>query len=236
MLLVVGGFVGGVFTSLGGSGLDICSFSILTLVFNVSERIATPTSIVLMAINSLIAFAWRWGWDLIEVECWYMWLACVPVVVVGAPLGSIQSSHWHRLVIAWLVISIDTLQLIGALVIVQPWTSEDTSLPLLLSLESLGLFLLGCVFFGGLAYYGQFLSKSYDFYPQEYREDQENEYAEVGCSGLTQNETDILENADRITFFSHNSSLTFNSKQNSSDISHKNSNSGRNRNSFIEIS
>ena len=40
------GVVGGAFTSFSGSGLDICSFSILTLLFRVSEKIATPTSVV----------------------------------------------------------------------------------------------------------------------------------------------------------------------------------------------
>ena len=47
-------FVPGVFTSLAGSGVDICSFSVLTLLFRVSEKVATPTSIVLMAINASV--------------------------------------------------------------------------------------------------------------------------------------------------------------------------------------
>ena len=34
--------------------MDICSFSVLTLLFRVSEKVATPTSIVLMAINASV--------------------------------------------------------------------------------------------------------------------------------------------------------------------------------------
>jgi len=53
------GFVGGMATGLVGSGLDICTFSVLTLVFRVSEKVATPTSVVLMSVNSMIAVIWR---------------------------------------------------------------------------------------------------------------------------------------------------------------------------------
>ncbi|VDO73380.1 unnamed protein product [Haemonchus placei] len=42
------GFIGGIFTAFTGSGVDICIFSIITLLFRVSEKIATPTTIVLM--------------------------------------------------------------------------------------------------------------------------------------------------------------------------------------------
>jgi len=37
-----------VFTSFAGSGVDICTFSTLTLLFSVSEKIATPTTVVIM--------------------------------------------------------------------------------------------------------------------------------------------------------------------------------------------
>ena len=53
-VLVGVGFLGGIFSSVAGSGVDICSFSVLTLLFRVSEKVATPTSIVLMAINASV--------------------------------------------------------------------------------------------------------------------------------------------------------------------------------------
>ena len=58
-VLVVTGVIGGIFTSVAGSGLDICSFSMLTLLFRVSEKTATPTSVVLMAGNTVVGFYWR---------------------------------------------------------------------------------------------------------------------------------------------------------------------------------
>lgn len=60
LILLVAGFIGGRFlynvdliavgilTALTGSGTDICSFCVLTLLFRVSEKVATPTSVILM--------------------------------------------------------------------------------------------------------------------------------------------------------------------------------------------
>ena len=53
-VLILVGFVGGIFSAITGSGVDICSFSILSLLFRVSEKVSTPTSVVLMAINTCI--------------------------------------------------------------------------------------------------------------------------------------------------------------------------------------
>lgn len=122
----------------------------------VSERIATPTSVLLMASNSIIAFLWKqFITQDVDQLTWDLWLCCVPVVVVGAPIGAIISSHFHRLTLAWLVYILDTAQLLGALIILQPWTSKHTSSPILLSLSSLLLMCLGLSYFSILAYYGQ---------------------------------------------------------------------------------
>ncbi|KIH49693.1 hypothetical protein ANCDUO_20231 [Ancylostoma duodenale] len=48
LVLICTGFVGGIFTAFTGSGVDICIFSIVTLLFRVTEKTATPTTIVLM--------------------------------------------------------------------------------------------------------------------------------------------------------------------------------------------
>lgn len=61
--LIVIGFIGGIFSSIAGTGLDICSFAMLTLLFRVNERVASPTSVLLMSINTIIAFFYR---------CWIM--------------------------------------------------------------------------------------------------------------------------------------------------------------------
>jgi len=178
-LLFMGGFLGGIFSAMGGSGLDICSFSILTLLFCVSERVATPTSIILMAVNSIVAFMWR---DMyageIDPESWRMWLCCVPIVCIGAPLGAMLSSHWHRLVIAFLVVTIDIVQLVGALYVVRPWTTMHTDYPLALCLNSFLLMLGSAVGFSLLAFGGTRLLAAYSKLPIEIQEAEERLHAE----------------------------------------------------------
>ena len=58
-LLFVFGVLGGIFSAMSGSGIDICSFALLCLLFRVNERVSTPTSVVLMAINTVAAFTYR---------------------------------------------------------------------------------------------------------------------------------------------------------------------------------
>ncbi|ELU18853.1 hypothetical protein CAPTEDRAFT_64112, partial [Capitella teleta] len=99
LVLVVTGAAGGVMTSFAGNGLDVATFSILTLLFRLSEKIATPTSVILMALNSVLGFYWRGVvMEDISEEAWAFLVVCAPVVVIGAPVGSILGSHFHRLV------------------------------------------------------------------------------------------------------------------------------------------
>jgi uncharacterized membrane protein YfcA len=88
-LLVTFGFLGGIVSSITGSGLDIVTFSLLVLRFRVDERIATPTSVVLMAANALVGALWRDGVQAATaLEAWRYWWVCVPIVMVGAPCGA----------------------------------------------------------------------------------------------------------------------------------------------------
>ena len=122
MVLLFGGFLGGIFSGIAGSGIDICSFAILTLLFRVTEKTATPTSVVLMAINTCIGFFWRqFIMNEIDQESWDYFFVCIPIVVIGAPFGSIIGSFLYREVLAIFVYVTDTVQLIAALVIVKPW-------------------------------------------------------------------------------------------------------------------
>lgn len=89
ILILLTGFVGGVMTGLVGNGIDIICFSVMVLLFRLSEKVATPTSVVLMAFNAMAGFVLQLfviGGFTEKVETY--WLAAVPVVVVGAPLGA----------------------------------------------------------------------------------------------------------------------------------------------------
>ena len=119
-VLLAVGFLGGIFSSVAGSGVDICSFSVLSLLFRVSEKVSTPTSIVLMAINTCVGFYWRQMMTStgVEEDAWGFLAVCVPIVVIFAPLGSIISSHFHRQVLAVLVYILDTIALVTAFVVI----------------------------------------------------------------------------------------------------------------------
>ncbi|XP_013398309.1 uncharacterized protein LOC106164825 [Lingula anatina] len=166
IVLVLTGFFGGIFTSFAGSGLDICSFSVLTLLFRVSEKIATPTSIVLMAGNTSVGLFWRHViMGHVDGECWQYVAVCVPVVIFGAPLGSVIGSHFHRLVLAGLIYVLDTVALVAAFAIVRPLSTE-------LVLMSAGIIMFGAVFFFCLTRAGTRFLRSI--------EDAEKKAAEVG--------------------------------------------------------
>ena len=59
IFLIFSGFCGGILTGMVGSGIDITLFSVLTLKYRISESVATPTSVILMAINSIVTLIWR---------------------------------------------------------------------------------------------------------------------------------------------------------------------------------
>jgi len=163
LILMAFGILGGIFSSVAGSGIDICSFALLTLLFRVSEKVATPTSVVLMAINTAIGFAYRqFAMGGVEDEAWGYFAVCVPIVVIGAPLGALLGSHAHRLTLAGVIYVLDAAQLITALVVIQPWTTLKTDTPLHLSMTSLAVFVTGLFFFRVLAWLGFQLLKRHE--------------------------------------------------------------------------
>ena len=72
-------------------------------------------------------------------DAWQYFAVCVPVVVIGAPLGSVIGSHFHRLVLAALIYLLDTVALITAFIIV-PQSP-------ILACVSVGIILIGFGFF-----------------------------------------------------------------------------------------
>ena len=151
--LLLTGFLGGVFSAFAGSGADICTFSILTLLFRVSEKIATPTSVVVMAGNTVVGFYWRQVMmQAVHINAFYYLAVCAPIVVLGAPLGSVIGSHFHRQVLAYLIYILDTVALISAFVIVK--------LNGTLMAVSFGIIFFGFTFFGFLSYLGHRFMRS----------------------------------------------------------------------------
>jgi uncharacterized membrane protein YfcA len=144
VLLFLTGIAGGVISSITGSGLDITTFSLLVLRLRINEKIATPTSVVLMGINAAVGFAWKAGaGGGMAPEAWGYWWVCVPIVVVGAPFGAWFIKHRSRLFVAGLLYLSIGAQFIAAVLIV-PLTPA-------LVVFSLAIFLGGLSFFRWMA-------------------------------------------------------------------------------------
>lgn len=147
LLLFLFGFAGGSVSGLVGSGLDIITFSLLVLAFRVCEKVATPTSVILMASNSLVAFGWKefFGPGM-AADAWNYWYVCVPIVVIGAPLGALFIRNKSRQFVArFLYISI-AIQYLWALIVI-PMSP-------LLAAFSLSMTTVALLFFGSMAWLG----------------------------------------------------------------------------------
>ncbi|MEN8261053.1 MAG: sulfite exporter TauE/SafE family protein [Pseudomonadota bacterium] len=110
-VLVVVGVCGGIMSGLVGNGIDIITFSVLVLLFKLCEKVATPTSVILMAINSLAGFFLHVEAGVFTPQIQAYWLAAVPVVVVGAPFGAIVCARMRQSAIAWVLISLIFVEL-----------------------------------------------------------------------------------------------------------------------------
>lgn len=116
------GIVGGIFAANTGSGIDTLTFIVLTLAFGVNEKVSTPTTVIIMGLNSLVGFFTQ-GVLLrsIGIE-WEYWLVCVPIVIFGAPLGALVASRVNRDAIIFLLLGLITLELVTTLILI-PFTN-----------------------------------------------------------------------------------------------------------------
>lgn len=117
VLLTATGLVGGVISSITGSGLDITLFALLVLRLRICERVATPTSVVLMGGNALVGALWKGltATPGLAPQAWDFWWVCVPVVCVGAPLGAIVIRRVTRHAVARLLYACIGVQYVAAL-------------------------------------------------------------------------------------------------------------------------
>lgn len=116
--LVVGVW-GGIVSGLVGSGMDIVGFSVMVLLFGLCEKVSTPTSVILMAINAVVGFILHQYFigNFIEPVTNY-WLAAVPVVVVGAPTGAMLCNLMKRKTISRILISLIIIELVSSFVLI----------------------------------------------------------------------------------------------------------------------
>jgi uncharacterized membrane protein YfcA len=118
-IVVAAGFAGGLVSAMVGVGENTVTFFVMVMLFRVSEKVATPTTVILMAVVSLAAscthaFVLH---DLADPIPGY-WLAAVPVVVVGAPAGAVICSKMPRRTIRLILITLIAVDLASTVVLV----------------------------------------------------------------------------------------------------------------------
>lgn len=149
LTLVFIGMLGGTLSALLGSGLDIFSFSYVTMRYHLSEKIATPTSVIIMAINAIVGFiTHQFFVGDFGIQEFNYWLVCIPVVVFGAPLGAFFISNRTRDFISRFLIFVIALQFIGAVLIIKPTGT-------LLFFSAL-VFFVGLFFFFGFSWLSKY--------------------------------------------------------------------------------
>ncbi|MBU3741456.1 MAG: sulfite exporter TauE/SafE family protein [Candidatus Kapabacteria bacterium] len=121
LILLTTGFIGGIVTSVVGNGIDMLTFCVLTLWYGLSEKVSTPTSVVLMSVLTVAGTAFHAGVvNDIGPKEFNAWIAAAPVVVFVAPLGAWVASKLRRLHIAYLLQIIIVAQFVGALLVLTP--------------------------------------------------------------------------------------------------------------------
>ncbi len=146
MLYLVIGVVGGYIAAQFGSGINLVAFIVLTLAFGLNEKVGIPTTVIVMAINAVVWFMlhliFRGGFVIdasqiplhaehsaadhlarvatLESDTWKYWLAAVPVVSMGAPLGAWAASKVKRDVLIIFLLVLIAVEVLSTAVILGP--------------------------------------------------------------------------------------------------------------------
>ena len=79
---------GGVAAAFFGTGSDMLVYVFLTSYYGLKEKIATDTSIVVMASVSVLGMIYKINTNDIQPKVYWMWLAAMPVAAIFGPLGN----------------------------------------------------------------------------------------------------------------------------------------------------
>jgi uncharacterized membrane protein YfcA len=119
--LIIFGLVGGIISSIFGTGINIFTFCLMTIYYRVSEKVATPSSVIIMTIETILGlFIHTQLINDFQPEAFEIWLACVPFVAIFAPLGAFVISKMPRKGIATLLYIILIVQFFGAMWVIKP--------------------------------------------------------------------------------------------------------------------
>ena len=118
-VLIAAGFLGGIVSALVGTGENSVTFMVMVLLFRINEKIATPTTVVLMTMTTIPGFLIHLLWfrDFSPVVMGY-WLAAIPVVALFGPLGALICVHMSRRAIVNLLLFLIAIEFVSTLALV----------------------------------------------------------------------------------------------------------------------
>ena len=121
IIILTGGFIGGIISSVFGTGINMLTFCLLVIYFKVNEKIATPSSIIIMTFETIIGFFWHHMiFDDISEKSYNMWLSAIPIVVFFAPLGTYLMNKTPRKQYNTFLYTLFIVQYIGAIFVMKP--------------------------------------------------------------------------------------------------------------------
>ncbi len=116
--LTISCFVGGLLSGIIGTGIDFILFTLMIFLWHYDFKKAIATSVVIMAINALIGFtAILLATNQFSETIMGYWLAAVPIVVVGAPLGALACKYIHKNIMLYFLLSLILIDIVSTIVI-----------------------------------------------------------------------------------------------------------------------
>lgn len=151
LVLFTVGFAGGLLSGLLGVGENLVAFAVLVLFFRLSVKVATPTTVVMMAsVSTACALTHVLVVRDVPATVVDYWLAAVPVVVIGAPVGALITAHMSGRLIRTVLITLICVDALTTVLLV-PITSGSWILAGIV----LGGTALGCSLLAGSTRYAQ---------------------------------------------------------------------------------
>lgn len=117
-LVLIAGLAGGLVSGVVGSGIDIILFSVMVLLFRINEKVAVSTSVVIMAVISIVGFSVHFFIlnDINQLVLNY-WVAAVPMVVVGGPIGAIICSKLRNSTIVMILLILIFMEFLSTIML-----------------------------------------------------------------------------------------------------------------------
>lgn len=110
------GLLGGLSVGITGVGIDMMIYCVLISVARLDIRVAIPTSVILMAFNSVVGASTLLITGMLREATIDAWFAAAPVVALGAPLGALVVEKLSRVVTLMVVSMLCLVQFVWALV------------------------------------------------------------------------------------------------------------------------